>query len=104
MKKKDKDIKITEKKDKNGGIHLNINCTHCGKPISKNTDFGMECEDECARKNWEKENGRPFNCDDEIDKFFGEFGGPLGSFLNAFKKPGQEDIDINILKDKLKGK
>jgi hypothetical protein len=50
--------------------NIEINCKYCGKPISKTSDFGMDCENDCARKKWEKDNGKPFNLDDEMNKIF----------------------------------
>lgn len=97
-----KKIKIKTKKAKGGGIDITVGCPYCKKPISKSTEFGMECEDECDRKNWEKENGRPFVIGDEIDNFFNKFGGMLGAHINSFNQPGQKDFDINELKDKFK--
>lgn len=38
-----------------GGFNLTLNCTTCGLPISKTSqDFGMDCANDCARKDFEK--------------------------------------------------
>lgn len=38
--------------------HLEVGCEFCGKPISKSTrEFGMDCEDNCARKLYEEKFG-----------------------------------------------
>lgn len=95
---------MAHKKSKNKGVDVFIGCPFCKKPIIKNTDFGMECEDECDRKDWENKNGRPFVIDNEIDGFFNQFGGMLGAHINMFKQPGEEDFDINELKNHFKKK
>lgn len=41
-------------KKNNKGISITINCKICGKPITKSTDFGMTCENDCEQKQWEK--------------------------------------------------
>jgi hypothetical protein len=33
-----------------GKGNYTIDCEHCGKPITKSTHFGMDCEDECERR------------------------------------------------------
>ena len=41
--------------DANGNLQVHINCEYCGKPICKTSeDFGMDCEDDCNRKAYEK--------------------------------------------------
>ena len=34
--------------------HFTIGCSHCGKPISKTSSFGMDCEDDCEKKDFHK--------------------------------------------------
>ena len=84
---------------KNKGINITMNCKICGKPISQSTDFGMTCEDECEQKQWEKENGKTFVFDDEINNFF---GGPMGNALagmfDMFK--GQENLGGQMTENK----
>jgi hypothetical protein len=51
-----------------GKGHIRILCEYCGKPISKTSnDFGMDCEDDCSRKEYDKP-GNPSKA--EFDKWF----------------------------------
>jgi hypothetical protein len=43
---------------KKGKFALDINCTKCGLPISKTSDFGMDCANDCARKEFEASGGK----------------------------------------------
>lgn len=46
--------KVTEEEKE----HLEAGCEFCGKPISKCApEFGMDCEDDCARKLYEDKFG-----------------------------------------------
>jgi hypothetical protein len=64
-----------------GGIALSIKCTSCGLPISKTSeDFGMDCENDCARKAFEVQYGSP-------TEFYGEH------------ESAQTDPDLGILSD-----
>jgi len=46
-------MKVKEKKAGKSKVALEISCEFCGKPISKTSvDFGMDCEDDCGRKQW----------------------------------------------------
>jgi hypothetical protein len=49
---------ITEKDLGNGKFSLDVNCEYCGKPITKTSqDFGMDCEDNCGRKEFVRSGG-----------------------------------------------
>jgi len=53
---------IIEIKDhKGGGIDVTISCEHCGKPITKANEYGMDCENGCNEKEVKKLIGKnPF--------------------------------------------
>jgi hypothetical protein len=56
MKPRFEPVKV--KKLRGGKFALDILCEHCGKPITKSTkNFGMDCEDDCARKAYIKSGG-----------------------------------------------
>jgi len=82
------------KKDK--GISIIMNCKICGLPISQSsTDFGMECENECERKQWEQDNNRPFVIDDEVDNFFNSNMSVFAGMFDAFE--GQNNLGGQML-------
>lgn len=45
-------MKLKKAKKTSGGVELWFSCEHCGKPISRTSYFGMDCEDQCAEKAW----------------------------------------------------
>ena len=46
--------KVQSKEDANGGVHLTITCETCGEPIDKTSDFGMDCKNDCAQKEFNR--------------------------------------------------
>jgi hypothetical protein len=57
MKKFKVGVKVSARPAGKGKFHLDINCTKCGLPISKTSDFGMDCANDCARKEFETNGG-----------------------------------------------
>ena len=44
------------KKSGSNGFSMHLNCEHCGKPINRTSfHFGMDCEDGCAEKQYQKQ-------------------------------------------------
>jgi hypothetical protein len=39
------------KVDKGGGVHLEVNCDYCNKPLVSTNWWGMDCANKCALKN-----------------------------------------------------
>lgn len=39
-----------EQKDGSINVEIDMKCTHCGKPLTKATKYGMFCEDGCGEK------------------------------------------------------
>ena len=46
--------KSTIKTDNKGNFHITLKCPTCGKPIHTSKHFGMDCEDHCGEKAYNK--------------------------------------------------
>lgn len=47
-------MKVKATKEKGDKFSLSISCEFCSKPISKTSAFGMDCENDCAKKKFEE--------------------------------------------------
>jgi hypothetical protein len=45
-----KNIKIKEKRNKDGSIDITMTCKKCGQPIETVTDMGMFCKNMCGEQ------------------------------------------------------
>jgi hypothetical protein len=50
-------MRVKAKKAGKNGVSLTIACDYCGKPISRTSDFGMDCEDQCSEQEFNKSGG-----------------------------------------------
>jgi hypothetical protein len=79
-------VKTTKVK---GGVALDITCEYCGKPISlRDPDFGMDCEDDCSKKLWEKQ-GSP-----TLDR--SDVEGSLLRMLEAGIESGKREAPVTL--------
>jgi hypothetical protein len=55
-----------------GTIHLQATCESCGKPLVRTGEYGMDCEDQCAEKEFKQMFGdrKP---NDVLDEFINPF-------------------------------